>query len=200
MGLRTMGSQSMTDANAELVATFEEWRPVLGYEGRYMISSSGKVMALERRDKAGKRWPAKEVAQFDSLGYRGVHLSDAHGKHRNVRVHVLLLEAFVGPRPPGFVACHWDDNRSNNDLANLRWDTPRANRLDATRNGRNKQTAITHCPQGHPLEGKNLEASVLRNKGHRRCRACGHETRTAWRQGRQFDKSRADARYRWYTS
>ena len=39
------------------------------------------------------------------------------------KVHVLVLEAFVGPRPAGYDACHDNGNKRDNRLTNLRWDT-----------------------------------------------------------------------------
>jgi len=47
----------------------------------------------------------------------------------------LVLATFVGPCPEGHVAYHGDGDRSNNDLANLRWDTPQANADDTLRHG-----------------------------------------------------------------
>jgi len=52
------------------------------------------------------------------------------------RVSRLVLEAFVGPCPPGMEACHFPDrNPSNNRLENLRWDTPKANQADRNYHG-----------------------------------------------------------------
>ena len=50
-------------------------------------------------------------------------------------IHVLVLTAFVGPRPYGMHACHSDGDRLNNRLTNLRWDTVRENALDRVRHG-----------------------------------------------------------------
>ena len=61
-------------------------------------------------------------------------------------VHLLVLEAFIGPRPSGMVACHRDENCTNNVLANLRWDTPDANWDDLKRNGRRRREI---CLRGH---------------------------------------------------
>jgi hypothetical protein len=51
-------------------------------------------------------------------------------------VHHLVLEAFVGSRPPGTECCHNDDDPANNRLSNLRWDTHLANMGDMKRRGR----------------------------------------------------------------
>jgi hypothetical protein len=58
------------------------------------------------------------------------------GKRRpGIKVHRLVLEVFVGPRPEGLECCHWDGNRKNNRLENLRWDTRASNEADARRHG-----------------------------------------------------------------
>ena len=48
----------------------------------------------------------------------------------------ILLRAFVRPPRKGELALHWDDDKSNNDLSNLRWGTMSDNVKDAFRNGR----------------------------------------------------------------
>ncbi|RUU22663.1 HNH endonuclease [Mesorhizobium sp. M7A.F.Ca.AU.002.06.1.1] len=50
-------------------------------------------------------------------------------------VHLLVLEAFVGPRPDGLEGCHNDGNPDNNRLDNLRWDTPESNQADRIAHG-----------------------------------------------------------------
>jgi hypothetical protein len=49
-------------------------------------------------------------------------------------IHRLVLEAFVGKCPMGMQACHFDDNKLNNRVENLRWDTWFNNVLDGLRN------------------------------------------------------------------
>jgi len=50
----------------------------------------------------------------------------------------MVLEAFVGPRPAGFVANHKDGNRLNNVPDNLEWVTQKENVHHAMRNGWHK--------------------------------------------------------------
>jgi hypothetical protein len=52
---------------------------------------------------------------------------------RKKRFHVsrLVLQAFVGPCPPGMQACHFPDRtKTNNKLRNLRWGTAKDNARD----------------------------------------------------------------------
>jgi hypothetical protein len=62
-------------------------------------------------------------------GYPSAYVA---GKLR--RTHHLALESFVGPRPPGYEALHWDDVSTNCRLANLRWGTRADNEADRKRN------------------------------------------------------------------
>jgi hypothetical protein len=68
-------------------------------------------------------------------GYLWVALCHA-GKVRQVQVHVLVLETFVGPRPPGMVCRHLNGVRADNRLENLAWGTYADNAADKARHGR----------------------------------------------------------------
>jgi hypothetical protein len=109
-------------------------------------------------------------------------------------MHILVLEAFVGPRPAGMEGCHWDDDPTNNHLSNLRWDTRSANARDAVRNGRNQGKNKTHCPRGHELIGANIVAGAIK-RGWRQCRACANAAAHANNIGAEFDPAYADAKY-----
>lgn len=84
----------------------------------------------------------------------------------------MVLNAFVGPPPPGFEGCHKDGDRANNALSNLYWGTRSDNQRDRVRHGRHHLRQRTHCPRNHPLEMPNLVATYWR-KGQRECLACG---------------------------
>ena len=79
-------------------------------------------------------WKPIALFKHKKLGYFYATL-----QHQNKKIlrtaHRLVLEAFVGPRPAGAVCCHADGNRTNNNLSNLRWDTPKANTADSLRHG-----------------------------------------------------------------
>lgn len=116
----------------------EEWRPVVGYEGVYSVSSFG-VVRSERRaveHSCGKVQIVREriLKPAITAGYLCVNLA-RNGKNRTRTIHQLVLEAFVGPRPEGCQACHNDGNRHNNKSVNLRWDTPLNNSTDRVLHG-----------------------------------------------------------------
>ncbi len=122
-------------------ASTEEWRPVLEYEGLYEVSDQGRVRSIDRtviwiRDgmACSTSFPGRMLAIRLSRRRPQTRLSK-DGKPLTVNVHRLVLEAFVGPRPEGLECCHEDGERTNNYLANLRWDTRASNDADKRRHG-----------------------------------------------------------------
>jgi hypothetical protein len=51
------------------------------------------------------------------------------------RVHVLVLETFMGPRPIGMFGCHGPKGKFDNSLKNVYWATPKQNTNDMIRDG-----------------------------------------------------------------
>jgi NUMOD4 motif/HNH endonuclease len=117
----------------------EIWKPVVGYEGAYEVSSLGRIRTVERQvsAKAGSVRTVKPRIRIPCFvnGYYGVKLSH-HNKSKTEIVHRMVLEAFVGPRPSAMHdACHWDGVKTNNSISNLRWGTKKENKEDAFRQG-----------------------------------------------------------------
>lgn len=178
----------------------EEWHPVLGYEGVYEVSSLGRVKSLERTitDRLGRvrHWGERILAGgVNASGYRVVALVSSEGSETKY-VHVLVLEAFVGPRPEGAQGCHTNGDPADPRLENLRWDTPTANALDAVKHGRNRNANKKTCKYGHALRHPNLTES---GKG-RMCKSCHRArarlvTRRQRDPGAQFDPRLADEIY-----
>lgn len=154
----------------------EEWRPVLGYEGQYEVSDHGRVRSLDREIEPYSGRGARSVKGRILKPYRsprnyfriGLPIPNSR-KQRWIRVHVLVLSAFVGPRPPGMQGCHNDGDYCNNHLANLRWDTPSSNIRDAIRHGTHSESRKTHCKRGHPFDDVN---TYIAPRGGRFCREC----------------------------
>lgn len=119
----------------------ETWKPVLGYEGLYEASDHGHVQGLPRKDTAGRRVNGKTLKPGTNgqTGHRFVCLHDQEGQIRQVYVHRIVLESFIGPCPEGMECLHWDDTPENNELSNLRWGTRLDNIHDCFRNGGRKR-------------------------------------------------------------
>ncbi len=97
-------------------------------------------------------------------GYRQIRLPN----RKRVGIHALVLETFVGPRPPGMMPCHSDGDPANNRLDNLRWDTMSANMHDAVHHGTHGRARVTQCPSGHEY----TEADRRKTRTARRCLKC----------------------------
>ncbi len=98
----------------------ERWRTIPGYE-RYKVSDHGKVVGPGRYKEGTLK------ASKNSYGYPKVCLYNGKKRGKGMRVHVLVLMAFVGPRPAGMVACHLNDVKTDNRLCNLAWETQAEN-------------------------------------------------------------------------
>lgn len=107
----------------------ERWRDVVGFAGRYRVSSEGRVYSV-KSDLMLK--PGTGPA-----GYPTVVLGRA-GKSQYV--HRLVAEAFLGACPEGQEVCHKDGDRSNPRLANLRYGTRSSNNRDILDHGKRKVT------------------------------------------------------------
>lgn len=159
------------------------WHPIAGFEGRYEVSDEGQVKALAAPGRG--RLNQDRILKLGKAGngYYQALLYPGDGAHYVARrVHHLVLEAFVGPRPPGALGRHLDDDRENNHVSNLRWGDRSDNTHDMVRNGIHNNARKTHCKHGHPLSGENL----IVTGGQRACRQCAdrrraeHEERKAY--------------------
>lgn len=92
----------------------EIWKDIIGYEGLYKVSNTGKIISLKNNKK-------RIIKLFDNhYGYLCVILT----KNNNIKskkVHRLVAEAFISN--PNNYPCvnHKDENRYNNNINNLEW-------------------------------------------------------------------------------
>lgn len=116
----------------------EIWKPVIGHEKTYQVSSCGRVRSHTREitftrngGEVTRICKGKMLkASLAPCGYLRVSLCDGLAY-----VHHLVLEAFVGPRPDGMLGLRYDDDPENCTIGNLRWGTFSENAEDAKRNG-----------------------------------------------------------------
>lgn len=178
----------------------ERWLPVVGFGGFYEVSDLGNVRSVDRivqrkgRDMRLRGRPLR--AGINSCGYRTACLH-RRGKLTTQSVHVLVAEAFIGPRPEGLDVLHGPGGQLDNRVTNLRYGTVSENMADTVRDGTNWWRDQEDCLRGHRLAPPNL---MLARLPHRGCLACnrGHGTvRHAARRGVALDlKTEADRHYR----
>lgn len=174
----------------------ERWLPVPveGFGHLYEVSDQGRVRSLDRVVPALSRghltiYPKKFRGQVLKInvprgdrgrGQNATVMLCRDGISVTPRVHILVLEAFVGPRPDGMWGLHWDDDPWNNRLDNLRWGTPTDNAQDAIRNGVTRWSGKTHCIHGHEYTPENtrIRKTMVRGKLRfsRLCRTCHRES------------------------
>ena len=102
----------------------EKFKDVIGYEGRYQVSSKGRVKStVYAKHRMLKPFANKQ-------GYLMVKLSKGHQEQRTRSVHLLVAHAFLGHESNGtqeLVVDHKDNDNSNNNIENLQLITQREN-------------------------------------------------------------------------
>jgi hypothetical protein len=150
-----------------------QWRQVVGLEGLYEVSDTGTVATLRRGRRAIRK------VHVDTCGYFRITFKIGETTI-NRRVHTLVAEAFIGPRPDGMVVRHLNGNHLDNRSANLRYGTVAENAQDMLRHGRQRNARKTRCDNGHPFTPENT-----RTEGSaRKCRRC-HADREYARRARE---------------
>jgi hypothetical protein len=114
------------------VRSHEEWRPVAGFEDRYLVSNFGNIKSLNY--KSTKK-PTNLKLRVAKNGYARIGLFNGK-KQISFPVHRLVAVAFISPQPsPQHQINHKDGNKLNNYVGNLEWCTHAENTYHAIKTG-----------------------------------------------------------------
>lgn len=123
--------------DGEADAQGEEWRPVVGYESIYEISSFGRARRSPNaaRVACGTAIPGRVLTAWpDHHGYLSVKLWKG-GKKKHFKIHQLVAAAFIGPCLPGFEVNHRFGIILDNRPSQLEYTTHAGNQKHASLTG-----------------------------------------------------------------
>ncbi len=131
----------------------EIWKDIDGYNGRYQISSCGRLKSFAQDRVRGKIKTGHTTAK----GYKSVLLYDGCGKKRWCPVHRLVAEAFLSNPERLPQVNHKDENKANNHVSNLEWCTAAYNVSYGTRTTR--AAAANRCCDVTSKSVKSIDAN-----------------------------------------
>lgn len=148
----------------------EIWKDIKGYEGKYQVSSLGRVKSLNYRNKG-----IEQILKLDNyLDYSYIALSG-----KTFKVHKLVATHFI-PNPDNLrYINHKDENKRNNSVDNLEWCTFNYNMNYGTRNKRiaEKKRKQVRCvetgeifPSQQFLKGKGINIQHVLSGKYKTCR------------------------------
>jgi len=132
----------------------EVWKPVVGFEDRYEVSNLGRVKSIIKKwSSRGNRMMTPTIDKRD--GYCIVCLHNHEGKQMNKRVHKLVMKAFKPEGEKRFIN-HKDGVKTNNNIINLEWATPKENAQHCRANN------LQYTPKGNELPQAKLNPNKVR--------------------------------------
>lgn len=114
----------------------ERWKPVVGYESEYIVSTYGRVLRLPYTRKNPKHnhtnvyYKIRLKKPFVSNGYLRMPLCK-DGVTKKHMVHRLVAEAFISNNENKPAINHIDGDKTNNSVTNLEWVTNSENTIHA---------------------------------------------------------------------
>lgn len=155
----------------------EIWKSVKGYEGWYEVSSYGRVRSVDRviiHSDGRKRLFKGRIMKLakNTGGYLFCDLRK-NSKHKTLKVHRLVAEAFL-PNPDNLpVINHKDENKTNNrvflnkddsvdlDKSNLEWCTCQYNLTYGTRIQRGAEKKLNSPKLSKPVLQIDLKTNQI---------------------------------------
>ena len=130
----------------------EEWKDVIGYEGFYQVSNTGKVKSLIKNRILNER--------KQDNGYVSVMLyKDRCAKFHSI--HRIVAEAFLENKDNKPFVNHKDENKRNNHVENLEWCTRKHNMNCGTINKRLSEKRGHDARRKRKVCQKNMSDNIV---------------------------------------
>lgn len=132
-------------------------RDIKGFEGKYAITSCGKVWSYKMK--------AFRKTQLDKDGYERITLHGDGGKTYRYGVHRLVAEAYIDNPEGKPTVNHKDEVKTNNWVGNLEWATMAEQNAHGTRVQRMAETQSkpVRCIETGETYGSIKEAAAAIN-------------------------------------
>ena len=140
----------------------EIWRDIKNYEGKYMISSYGRVLSLSREVSCRNRYTRtiKERILKENIGTNGYYYVVFD---KTKYIHRLVAETFIEKIDETFEVDHIDGNKLNNNVCNLRWISHFENSSIANKGVfRKKSNAMEFNPKAKKVYCYSVDGKLVR--------------------------------------
>lgn len=142
----------------------EIWKDIQGWDGKYQISSFGRLKSLGGKFKVSMPEGYITNGSLDSSGYLCVTLRKP-GKRFCVRIHTLVADAFI-PNPQNKPQVnHIDGIKTNNYIGNLERVTNKENSEHAIKmgltNNRGENHGMSKVSEKDVLKMREMRANGL---------------------------------------
>lgn len=146
----------------------EIWKDIDGTNGRYQVSSEGRVRRVFTDPRYVRKYDGfRYMKLVRHKGKRTDYLAVALGGERQELIHRLVANAFL-PNPEHLPQVnHINGNGCDNRVENLEWCTNRENALHAKENGWTrpyKEAVPIKCMENGIVFGSSFEAADFVNR------------------------------------
>jgi len=151
----------------------ENWKPVVGFEGLYEVSSLGRVRSVLPRKGARANVNGGIISGWvqsvnDGKYKRRLVSLRKNKKTHTMRLHHLVLEAFHGQRPDGSYGLHNNGDPLDDRATNLRWGSPADNTKDSVAHGTKTDPPTLGGEAHHKAKMSTSDVEAIRQIPYRR--------------------------------